>query len=168
VAGLRDKPRRLWRLFNSERFICRRFEAEAATHRDRAPLIFMARVDAAFTNGHAPLVLVVEDEFFLRYVTAEYLEDCGFSVLQAANADEAVDLLQSNRNVGAVFSDIQMPGSMNGLGLAHWITETLPDVKVLLTSGQVLPAAAREWTLLAKPYDMAEVERRLRDMTAEN
>ena len=106
----------------------------------------MARVDAAFTNGHAPLVLVVEDEFFLRYVTAEYLEDCGFSVLQAANADEAVGLLQTNSDVGAVFSDIQMPGSMNGLGLAHWITETLPDVKVLLTSGQVLPAAAQEWT----------------------
>ena len=98
-----------------------------------------------------PLVLVVEDEFFLRYVTAEYLEDCGFSVLQAANADEAVGLLQTNRDVGAVFSDIQMPGSMNGLGLAHWIAETLPDVKVLLTSGQVLPAAAREWTCLPSP-----------------
>jgi two-component system, response regulator PdtaR len=131
-------------------------------------LICMAPVDAAFTNGHAPLVLVVEDEFFLRYVTAEYLEDCGFSVLQAANADEAVSLLQANRDVGAVFSDIQMPGSMNGLGLAHWITETLPDVKVLLTSGHVLPGAAREWPLLAKPYDMAEVERRLREMTAQN
>ena len=126
----------------------------------------MARLDATFTNTHMPLVLVVEDEIFLRYVTADYLEDCGFSVLQAANADEAVVLLRRNRDVGAVFSDIQMPGSMNGLGLAHWIIETLPGVKVLLTSGQILPAAAREWTLLAKPYDMAEVERRLREMTA--
>ena len=126
----------------------------------------MARADPTFTNGHAPLVLVVEDEIFLRDVTADYLEDCGFSVLQAANADEAVGLLRKNREVDAVFSDIQMPGSMNGLGLAHWITETLPDVKVLLTSGHVLPAAATEWTLLAKPYDMAEVERRLREMTA--
>jgi len=126
----------------------------------------MARLDATFTKTHVPLVLVVEDEIFLRYVTAEYLEDCGFSVLQAANADEAVGLLQRNREVGAVFSDIQMPGSMNGLGLAHWIAQTLPGVKVLLTSGQILPAAARKWTLLAKPYDMAEVERRLREMTA--
>ena len=125
----------------------------------------MARLDATFTKAHVPLVLVVEDEIFLRYVTAEYLEDCGFSVLQAANADEAVGLLQRNRDVGAVFSDIQMPGSMNGLGLAHWIAQTLPGVKVLLTSGQILPAAARKWTLLAKPYDMAEVERRLREMT---
>ena len=89
-------------------------------------------------------------------------------MLQAANADEAIGLLQRNREVGAVFSDIQMPGSMNGLGLAHWITETLPDVKVLLTSGQVLPGTARQWTLLAKPYDMAEVERRLREMTAQD
>jgi CheY-like chemotaxis protein len=128
----------------------------------------MARADPTFTNGHAPLVLVVEDEIFLRYVTADYLEDCGFSVLQAANADEAVSLLRKNREVGAVFSDIQMPGSMNGLGLAHWISETLPDVKVLLTSGHVLPGAAREWPLLAKPYDMAEVERRLRQMTAQD
>jgi CheY-like chemotaxis protein len=126
----------------------------------------MARTEATFTNAHAPLVLVVEDEVLLRDVTADYLEDCGFSVLQAANADEAVGLLQRNRDVGAVFSDIQMPGSMNGLGLAHWITETLPDVKVLLTSGQVLPATAREWSLLAKPYDLAEVEHRLREMTA--
>ena len=128
----------------------------------------MARIDSTFTKAHAPRVLVVEDEVFLRYVTADYLEDCGFFVLQAANADEAVGLLRSNRDVGAVFSDIQMPGSMNGLGLAHWITETLPDVKVLLTSGHVLPGAAREWTLLAKPYDMAEVERRLREMTAQH
>jgi CheY-like chemotaxis protein len=126
----------------------------------------MARLDATFTKAQSPLVLVVEDEVFLRYVAADYLEDCGFSVLQAANADEAVGLLQRNRDVDAVFSDIQMPGSMNGLGLAYWITETLPGVKVLLTSGQVLPGAARQWTLLAKPYDMAEVERRLREMTA--
>jgi len=126
----------------------------------------MARADVTFTKAHAPLVLVVEDEIFLRYVTADYLEECGFAVLQAANADEAVGLLQRNRNVGAVFSDIQMPGSMNGLGLARWITETFPGVKVLLTSGLITPAAAQEWTLLAKPYDMAEVERRLREMTA--
>jgi two-component system, response regulator PdtaR len=128
----------------------------------------MARADGTFTKACAPLVLVVEDENFLRDVTAEYLEDCGFSVLQAANADEAVGLLQGNRDVGAVFSDIQMPGSMNGLGLAHWITETRPGVKVLLTSGRVPPATAREWTLVAKPYDMAEVERRLREMTEQD
>lgn len=128
----------------------------------------MARIDATVTKAPTPLVLVVEDEIFLRYVTAEYLEDCGFSVLQAANADEAVGLLERNRDVGAVFSDIQMPGSMNGLGLARWIIETLPGVKVLLTSGQVQSATAREWTLLAKPYDMAEVERRLREMTAQD
>ena len=128
----------------------------------------MASVDAPFTKAQAPLVLVVEDEFFLRYCAAEYLEECGFCVLQAANADEAVGLLQSNQDVGAVFSDIHMPGRMNGLGLARWIAETSPDVKVLLTSGQAQPESAREWPMLAKPYDMADVERRLREMTAQD
>jgi CheY-like chemotaxis protein len=107
---------------------------------------------------------VVEDEPFLRETTSLYLEDCGFSVLQAGNADQAMELLQKHEHVGAVFSDIQMPGSVNGLGLARWIAEILPDVKVLLTSGQILPAAAREWTLLAKPYEMADVARRLHEM----
>lgn len=97
---------------------------------------------------------------------AEYLEESGFDVVQAKSADEAIDVLTTEDHIDAVFSDIQMPGSMNGLGLAHWISDALPDVKVLLTSGNVLPAALQEWTLLAKPYDLADVERRLRAMVA--
>lgn len=124
----------------------------------------MASSKPLCTETRAPLVLVVEDEPLLRDVTADYLEDCGFSVLQAKSADEAIGLLCMHDRVGAVFSDIQMPGSMNGLGLAHWIAETLPDVKVLLTSGHVPAVAMQEWTLLAKPYDMADLERRLREM----
>ena len=125
------------------------------------------------TNSSAPPksstnVLVVEDEMVLRLRAVDIVEDAGFTAVEAVNADEALAILEERSDIALLFSDIQMPGSMNGLGLAHWITETLPDVKVLLTSGQVLPAAAREWTLLAKPYDMAEVERRLRDMTAQN
>ena len=113
-----------------------------------------------------PLVLVVEDESLLREVAAGYLQEHGFDVLQARNADEAVTLLQVRGRVGAVFSDIQMPGSMNGLGLAHWISGAVPDVKVLLTSGRIRRGVAPEWPLLAKPYDMADVERRLRAMVA--
>ena len=111
-----------------------------------------------------PIVLVVEDEPLLREVTAEYLEDHGFAVLRAGNADAAIELLQAEPHIGAVFSDIQMPGSMNGLGLAHWISDTVPEVKIILTSGQVSVDAGEEWTLLAKPYDMADVERRLRQL----
>jgi CheY-like chemotaxis protein len=122
----------------------------------------------AQTNREAPqarpLILIVEDEAFLREVTAGYLEDCGFAFFQAASADDAIDVLQEQDRIGIVFSDIQMPGTMNGLGLARWISDALPDVKVLLTSGCIVPEAATEWTILAKPYDMAEVERRLRKM----
>lgn len=111
-----------------------------------------------------PLILVVEDDPLLREVAAGYLEDRGFAVLQAKSADDAVPLLQTQEGIGAVFSDIQMPGRMNGLALAHWISDTVPDVKVLLTSGRIPPGAALGWTLLRKPYDMADVERRLRAM----
>lgn len=117
------------------------------------------------TQGN-PLVLVVEDDPFLREMAARYLEDCGYAVLQARSADAAVPLLQTEQRIGAVFSDIQMPGRMNGLALARWISDTVPDVKVLLTSGRVPPDAARGWSLLPKPYDMADVERRLRAMVA--
>jgi CheY-like chemotaxis protein len=111
-----------------------------------------------------PLVLVVEDDAALRDVTVEYLAYSGFSVLPAQDADEAVSLLQTHHSIRAVFSDIQMPGSMNGVELARWIADSLPEVKVLLTSGQVPPMGVRPWPLLAKPYRMAEVERRLREL----
>jgi DNA-binding NtrC family response regulator len=63
-----------------------------------------------------------------------------------------------------VFSDIQMPGSMDGVDLAHWIALERPELKVLLTSGRPVPAAARAWPFIAKPYRMDNVERQLRDM----
>jgi len=125
----------------------------------------MANVGHNSREDEALRVLVVEDEPILREATALYLEDCGFSVLQAGNADQAIDLLRTHEHVGAVFSDVQMPGSVNGVGLARWIAEILPNVKVLLTSGQVQPTA-REWTLLAKPYALADVARRLQAMIA--
>ena len=123
----------------------------------------MAQFNHALQEVRPPLVLVVEDDFF-RQSAAEYLEDCGFAILQAENADDAIGVLREHDHIGAVFSDIQMPGPMNGLGLAHWIFDTLPEVKVLLTSGQLRPAASREWTFMAKPYVMEDVERRLREM----
>jgi len=110
-----------------------------------------------------PVVLVVEDDPFLREAAAGYLEDRGFAVLRAKSADAAIPLLREEP-IGAVFSDVQMPGSMNGLGLAHWISDTVPEVRVLLTSGRIPPGVEGGWTLLPKPYDMADVERRLRAM----
>ncbi len=112
--------------------------------------------------GSAPLVLVVEDDALLRALTVDYLEECDFSVLQAGTADEAVGLLRANRQIDAVFSDVQMPGSMDGIDLAEWIARELPRVKVLLTSGKVAHDEVGDWPLLAKPYRLGELEGQLR------
>jgi two-component system, response regulator PdtaR len=111
-----------------------------------------------------PLVLVVEDELLLRVMMVEYLQSCGFAVLQAESADQAMGHLRADRHIGAVFSDIQMPGSMDGVGLARWSRRERPDVKVLLTSGRRLPPGGEEWRMLAKPYRMGDVERELREL----
>jgi CheY-like chemotaxis protein len=110
------------------------------------------------------LVLVVEDEMLLRAMAVEYLQNCGFAVLEADSADQAIGHLRAHRHIGAVFSDIQMPGSMDGVGLAHWSRRERPDVKILLTSGRGLPPGGEEWPMLAKPYRMGEVERQLREL----
>ena len=74
---------------------------------------------------------MVEDDPLLRMVAAEYLEGCGFSVVQAANTSEAIDQLVSNREIGVVFTDVDMPPGMNGLELAQWVGIERPGVKVL-------------------------------------
>ena len=113
-----------------------------------------------------PLVLVVEDEALLRLSIVDYLEGCGFAVLQAVNADEAIAQLQGDEPIGAMFSDIQMAGSMDGAALAHWSRRERPDVKVLLTSGRRLPPTVRDWPMLTKPYRPRDVERELRRLIA--
>lgn len=122
----------------------------------------MIAQDHAGRERSTPLVLVVEDDALLRALTAEYLEDCDFSVLQAESADEAVRLLLANEQVEAVFSDVQMPGSMDGIDLAQWIARERPEVKVLLASGKVLGDQVGEWPFLPKPYRLGEVELQLR------
>jgi two-component system, response regulator PdtaR len=110
----------------------------------------------------APTVLVVEDDAMLRLVTVEFLSDSGFRVFDAENAAGAVALLSDDIDFDAVFSDIQMPGAMNGLDLARWIAREKPDVKVLLTSG-VVPSQPGH-PVLGKPYEMASLARRLTDI----
>jgi CheY-like chemotaxis protein len=116
------------------------------------------------SRGEPPddVVLVVEDDVLLRALTVEYLEDCDFSVLQAETAEEAIRVLRANRHIGVVFSDVQMPGGMDGIDLAQWIGRELPQVKVLLTSGKVGRGEVGEWPLLAKPYRLGDLEGQLR------
>ena len=83
------------------------------------------------------LVLVVEDDFLLRMNASSLLEEAGFDVLEAANADEAIALLEARKDFRIVFTDVHMPGSMDGLRLAEAIRSRWPPIELVLTSGQV-------------------------------
>lgn len=83
----------------------------------------------------AATILMVEDEALVRMHGADMLEDAGFAVIEAANADEAMAILVQQVGVHLLFSDIDMPGSMDGLDLARRVHERWPDIRLLLTSG---------------------------------
>jgi DNA-binding NtrC family response regulator len=78
-------------------------------------------------------ILIVEDEVLVRWAIADYLQDCGFKVLSASSAEEAIDALrQYALEIDIVFSDVRMPGPMDGFGLAAWIRKHRPEVAVIL------------------------------------
>jgi DNA-binding response OmpR family regulator len=114
------------------------------------------------------IILVVEDEVLLRAGTADYLRDSGFMVLEASNATEAMTILSSRRDIDLVFSDVMMPGDMDGFGLARWVHEHHRDIPVLLTSGAGAvvnaPDAFMREPFMRKPYLPEELEQRLRTM----
>src|SRR3954468_18520562 len=89
---------------------------------------------AKSTTEH-PLVLIVEDEYLVRIHAAEVIRDAGFEVMEASNADEAIVILESRPDIRVVFTDIQMPGSMDGLKLARAVRDRWPPVQIVATSG---------------------------------
>jgi CheY-like chemotaxis protein len=99
-------------------------------------------------------ILLVEDEVLVRMSLAEQLRNAGYVVLEASNADEALDLLQGHR-VGVVLSDIRMPGRLDGVELAHAIRMRHPEIKIVLASAQSFSAS--HWSnydgFFPKPYD---------------
>lgn len=105
-------------------------------------------------SGRA-VVLIVEDDTLLRMHAAEMIEEAGFHVLEAENADAAIHVLESRTDVGIVFTDIDMPGSMNGLKLAQAVADRWPPIRILATSGHFgihdgdLPLDGQ---FIAKPY----------------
>ena len=109
--------------------------------------------------AQAATILVVEDEVVTRLVISEYLRECGYKVHEAANADEAIAVLGAPEIlVDIVFSDVRMPGAMDGFGLAQWVRTNRPGIKVVLTSGAARSAElAGELCecgpLLSKPYE---------------
>lgn len=124
---------------------------QAATEwRERGHLSEAPRV----LRDHVNRVLVVDDEPLIRFATVEALEDAGFEVLEAGNADEALVLLQNN-DVDAVFTDVNMPGTTDGLGLMAQIRERAPQTRVIVTSGHVRLGAfdlSSGVSFIPKPY----------------
>jgi two-component sensor histidine kinase/CheY-like chemotaxis protein len=84
-----------------------------------------------------PKVLVVEDEMVLRMRAVDIVEDAGFSPVEAVDADQALSILESRSDISLLFTDIQMPGSIDGLKLAHAVHKRWPAIKIIMVSGQV-------------------------------
>ena len=105
----------------------------------------------------------------VRMPIAEYLRDCGYTVLEAGNAVEAIAKLDAAGSVNLVFSDVRMPGAMDGFGLARWLRNHYPKIPVLLTSGynnslSLSIDAAQGVKLIEKPYSQAQVAQRIQDL----
>jgi CheY-like chemotaxis protein len=118
-------------------------------------------------SGVPAVVLVVEDEMLLRMRAVDMVEDAGYTSVEAVDADEAVAILESRSDIALVFTDIQMPGSMDGLKLAHAVRERWPPIKIMLVSGQVtlasidIPADSRFY---GKPLEATEMIAEMRSM----
>lgn len=118
--------------------------------------------------GRRAVILIVEDETLMRMNAVEMIAQA-YEVVEAANADEAIGILEGGLNVTVLFTDIQMPGSMDGLKLAAAVRDRWPPILILATSGHVklgasdLPQGSR---FLQKPYSPAEIMKTLRELIA--
>src|SRR5437868_8190140 len=116
--------------------------------------------------GERPVVLIVEDEALVRLDAVEAIDAAGFDVIEAINADQAIAILEQRRDIRLLFTDIQMPGSMDGLKLAHFVKNRWPPIKIVATSGRTeiretdLPDGSR---FVPKPYAVTEVARAIED-----
>jgi len=107
-------------------------------------------------------VLVVEDEPLVCLTICEGLASEGYEVLSAANADEAIEILESRNDINPVFTDVEMPGSMDGLKLAASVRDRWPPINIVVTSGKSRPRDTqmpKNTQFIAKPYQTADVMR---------
>ena len=121
---------------------------------------------SAANSFHAPVVLVVEDEFFIKLDVALFLRDAGYIVIDTASGEEAIDLCKSGTSIDLVFTDINLVGSANDWDVAECFRTKRPDVPVIYTSGKFADTRRRVpgSEFVAKPYksaDMLEACRRL-------
>lgn len=123
------------------------------------------------SDGAGTVVLVVEDEGLIRMMLAIELEDAGFVVIEATNADVAMAKITDRPDIAVVVTDVRMPGSVDGLGFAAWMREHAPSVPIVITAGfaelpdiaAINPAIAR---IVAKPYRPQEVATWVREVSS--
>jgi CheY-like chemotaxis protein len=130
----------------------------------------MCRIASVSDQGDlrpSPVVLVVEDEMSVRLITADYLREVGYTVVEAANAYEALAVIGSQVAIDLVFTDVNMPGVMDGESLANWLSTHRPKIPVILASGAIrlsIDGNSRNRRFIAKPYSLMDVERQISEL----
>jgi two-component system, response regulator PdtaR len=117
--------------------------------------VMIERDVAESANVHT--VLVVEDEIILRFVACEFLRDAGFVVVEAVSGDEALRYIRAHPDIDVVFSDVRMPGKLDGLALYRQLAVEFPDLRVVMASGDAVPGPDTKVPFFRKPYDLDEV-----------
>ena len=125
------------------------------------------------TSTVAPAtVMVVDDEVLVRFALAEFLRGCGYRVIEAANADEAIAILGTDLSVEILLTDVHMPGSMNGFGLARWARTHRKGLRIIVTSGYDQAAhqasdLCQDEPYVRKPYDPVRLAALIRQLLAQ-
>jgi CheY-like chemotaxis protein len=121
------------------------------------------------SSGPLPAILVVEDEFLILSATADDLRDEGFVVYEASNADDAIALLEAHAEIRILFTDVDMPGSMDGLKLSAAVRDRWPPTLIIVTSGKALVGRAElpiGGRFFPKPYNTGKIASAMQEMLA--
>jgi CheY-like chemotaxis protein len=126
----------------------------------RAPIMMVLDQSVA-----PPVILVVEDEMLPRMRAIDMVEDAGYTSVEAVDADEALAVLEARSDIALLLTDIQMPGSMDGLKLAHAVRKRWPPIKIILVSGQLKSAnidIPADSSFLEKPLEAKKILAQMR------
>ncbi|MBS1300953.1 response regulator [Loktanella sp. SALINAS62] len=116
-----------------------------------------------------PAILVVEDEPLIRMEAVDMIEDAGFKVYDAASADAAILMMEQYDDIGILFTDIDMPGSMDGIKLATYVRDRWPPVAIVIASGKIdydRMLAPLDSTFFPKPYPTGQIVKTLKDIAS--
>jgi two-component system, response regulator PdtaR len=117
------------------------------------------------TNSPSALILVVDDDVFERMGASDMFLDAGYEVRDAGGADEALQFFETDSDIALLFTDVSMPGSMNGADLARQVADRWPGVGIILASGRPRPdALPPRMRFHDKPYMPADVLRQAEEM----